>query len=101
VPVAILSGTRGKPPPILAARFASPLAFPFEFELTDENLTPEGAPSEGSSSGERWWARDDLVYYRVQLGMLTMLYTFHYYSCKNKELDLPFDCICTGGERSA
>jgi len=61
VPAAILSGTRGKPPPILAARFASPLAFPFEFELTDANLTPEGAPSEGSSQGERWWARGDLV----------------------------------------
>jgi hypothetical protein len=57
VPRAILDGSRGKPPPILAARFESPV-FPFEFELGEKDLTPEGAGSDQSSF---WWAADDLV----------------------------------------
>lgn len=59
VPKAILDGTRGKAPPVLAARFPDP-KFPFEFSLTSENLTPEGASIvEGSNSV--WWKDEDLV----------------------------------------
>ncbi|KAL3931002.1 MAG: hypothetical protein SGARI_004317 [Bacillariaceae sp.] len=71
VPAAILSGTRGKPPPVMAARFASP-KFPFDFELVaPQNLTPEGAAASSGSSGTAdnpaalqdisslWWAKDD------------------------------------------
>lgn len=41
VPRAILDGSNGKPPPILAARFANPI-FPFEFDLSTLDLTQEG-----------------------------------------------------------
>ena len=59
VPRAILDGSRGKPPPILAARYADP-KFPYDFSLTSENLTPEGASIvEGSNSA--WWQGEDLV----------------------------------------
>mmetsp|Transcript_19151 Transcript_19151/g.31736 ORF Transcript_19151/g.31736 Transcript_19151/m.31736 type:complete len:208 (-) Transcript_19151:513-1136(-) len=59
VPKAILDGSRGKPPPVLAARYADP-KFPYEFSLTSENLTQEGASiMEGSSSV--WWQGEDLV----------------------------------------
>lgn len=60
VPKAILDGSRGKAPPVLAARFSEP-KFPFEFTLmTPDNLTPEGASIvEGSSSA--WWKDEDLV----------------------------------------
>ena len=59
VPRAILDGSRGKPPPILAARYADP-KFPYDFSLTSENLTPEGASMvEGSSSA--WWQGEDLI----------------------------------------
>mmetsp|Transcript_9562 Transcript_9562/g.14670 ORF Transcript_9562/g.14670 Transcript_9562/m.14670 type:complete len:228 (+) Transcript_9562:58-741(+) len=55
VPKAILSGTRGKPPPIASARYQNPI-FPFEFSITDENLTEEG------QSGEKvWWSNDNLI----------------------------------------
>ena len=50
VPTAILSGTRGKPPPILTARFQPVSAFPFRFQLTRNDLTPE---AEGD-----WWKAD-------------------------------------------
>lgn len=61
VPRAILDGSRGKPPPVLAARFADP-QFPFVFSLTSENLTPEGASIiEGSSSDSIWWSGEDLI----------------------------------------
>lgn len=53
VPVAILSGTRGKAPPVLAARFENP-RFPFQFTLTSDNLTGEGATGE-------WWMKTDLI----------------------------------------
>lgn len=59
VPRAILDGSRGKPPPVLAARFENP-QFPFEFTLTTDNLTPEGASAiEGSDN--IWWSNEDLV----------------------------------------
>lgn len=53
VPTAILSGTRGKPPPVLAARFASDLTFPYTFQLTLDNVTLEGQ--------DGWWTRDNLI----------------------------------------
>jgi hypothetical protein len=62
VPSAVLSGTRGRPPPVLAARYRAGLgSFPFEFHL----MTPTDVTVEGSwvlSDGDRgdyWWARDD------------------------------------------
>ena len=59
VPRAILDGSRGKSPPVLSARYADP-KFPYDFSLTSENLTPEGASIvEGSSSA--WWQGEDLV----------------------------------------
>ena len=59
VPKAILDGSRGKAPPVLAARFPGP-KFPYDFTLTSENLTPEGASIvEGSSTA--WWKDEDLV----------------------------------------
>eukprot|EP00984_Skeletonema_dohrnii_P004742 scaffold1669_cov99-Skeletonema_dohrnii-CCMP3373.AAC.13 len=59
VPRAILDGSRGKPPPVLAARFENP-QFPFEFSLTTDNLTPEGASAvEGSDN--IWWSGEDLI----------------------------------------
>ena len=75
VPRAILDGTRGKPPPVLAARFQDP-SFPFRFALDGTNLTPEGAAAaeaggtDGASaaaaappqaSSPPWWAEEDLV----------------------------------------
>lgn len=42
VPRAVLDGSRGKPPPVLVARFAAPLSFPFEFALTGRDATEEG-----------------------------------------------------------
>jgi hypothetical protein len=85
VPVAILSGTRGKSPPVLAARFAQP-TFPFTFDLVvPDNLTAEGAATvtamatTTTTNGETntqtpvavdmstvgvdslWWSNDDLL----------------------------------------
>ncbi len=57
VPRAILDGSRGKPPPVLAARFENP-GFPFEFGLGEKDLTPEGL---GNESGGYWWSSDDLI----------------------------------------
>eukprot|EP00977_Amphora_coffeiformis_P011975 scaffold2934_cov176-Amphora_coffeaeformis.AAC.3 len=59
VPAAVLSGTSGKPPPVLAARFENP-TFPYEFKLTPADVTPEGAGT-GESSSNYWWSQDDLV----------------------------------------
>jgi hypothetical protein len=79
-PRAILDGTRGKSPPVLSARF--PIAssttegaefFPLDFELTQQNLTPEGAmllPTTTTTDGEvgdrstmLWWEKNgkDLI----------------------------------------
>jgi hypothetical protein len=68
VPAAILSGTRGKAPPVMAARFPSP-TFPFEFQIrSPQNLTPEGAAANTSDTtvspqdiSTLWWANDDLI----------------------------------------
>ena len=57
VPRAILDGSRGKPPPVLAARFEDP-AFPFEFGLGEKDLTPEGL---GNETDGYWWSSDDLI----------------------------------------
>lgn len=67
VPSAILNGSRGKPPPVLAARLVDP-TFPLEFDLSSpRDLTFEGA-SDGVSSGSRvldptrlWWKDSDLI----------------------------------------
>jgi len=63
VPGAILSGTRGKPPPVLVARFQNP-TFPFNFELSANDLTVEGI-SDGKAkienSDDYWWKNDDLI----------------------------------------
>ncbi|KAJ1624819.1 hypothetical protein T492DRAFT_1044144, partial [Pavlovales sp. CCMP2436] len=62
VPSAILSGTRGKPPPIAAKRLTPPLGggafvFPLAFELDDvSDLTPEG-----QAEPARWWQRNELI----------------------------------------
>lgn len=56
VPRAILSGTRGKAPPIAALRLAPPLRFPLQFELDDTDLTPEGA-----AEPARWWGKGQLI----------------------------------------
>jgi hypothetical protein len=57
VPKAILSGTRGKSPPIASARIPPPLTFPLAFQLDDEaDLTPEGM-----AEPRRWWARKELI----------------------------------------
>eukprot|EP00579_Thalassiosira_antarctica_P006492 CAMPEP_0201895570 /NCGR_PEP_ID=MMETSP0902-20130614/42930_1 /ASSEMBLY_ACC=CAM_ASM_000551 /TAXON_ID=420261 /ORGANISM="Thalassiosira antarctica, Strain CCMP982" /LENGTH=253 /DNA_ID=CAMNT_0048427929 /DNA_START=48 /DNA_END=807 /DNA_ORIENTATION=+ len=63
VPRAILDGSRGKPPPVLSARFANP-TFPYEFTLTSQNFTPEGASIvEGATnaSNDVWWSGEDLI----------------------------------------
>jgi len=73
VPAAILSGTRGKPPAVLTARFENP-TFPFEFVLTKENITPEGSGTGSNDSNTfenyedddekrelLWWRKDELI----------------------------------------
>jgi len=61
VPRAILDGTRGKAPPVLSARFASP-KFPFDFDLSSKWLTPEGASVvEGKDIDDVWWRGEDLI----------------------------------------
>ena len=64
VPLAILNGSRGKPPPVLSARIVNP-TFPFDFELSSpRDLTIEGA-SDGESKSldytKFWWKNDDLI----------------------------------------
>jgi hypothetical protein len=59
VPQAILQGTRGKAPPVLAARFEHPTSFPFAFELTSNDLTLEGGAS--NTDGDYWWSQEDLI----------------------------------------
>lgn len=62
VPSAILNGSRGKSPPVLAARIANP-TFPLDFELSSpRDLTVEGAGGETSLEFSKfWWNRDDLI----------------------------------------
>ena len=61
VPQAILNGSRGKAPPVLSARFANP-SFPFDFDLSSQWLTPEGASKvEGTDTDDVWWRGEDLI----------------------------------------
>ena len=63
VPRAILDGSNGKPPPVLAARIpleGKPDSFPLSFSLSDEDLTVEGAASSGED-GHYWFENQDLV----------------------------------------
>lgn len=68
VPTAILDGSRGKPPPVLSARYPNP-TFPFVFALTAKDFTTEGASIiivNGDSprdkrSGVWWWNGQDLI----------------------------------------
>ena len=61
---AILDGTRGKSPPVLIARFESPV-FPFDFKLGSKDLTAEGVGDSDQQSatkdGTFWWSADDLI----------------------------------------
>lgn len=57
VPKAILDGSNGKPPPVLATRISNP-SFPLEFELGTVDLTPEGSNllfTDSSHSSPRYW----------------------------------------------
>jgi hypothetical protein len=65
VPKAVLDGSRGKSPPILAARYEDP-DFPFHFTLNEKDLTLEGAAGATSDSDfniitNTWWTNDDLI----------------------------------------
>jgi hypothetical protein len=60
IPRAILDGSRGKPPPILAARISNP-TFPLSFSLTDLDLTVEGASQVSGGENGFWWKNLDLV----------------------------------------
>lgn len=65
VPRAILDGSNGRPPPVLSARYPNP-TFPYEFRLTSQNYTPEGASSsiieEGNNDNNAvWWEDEDLI----------------------------------------
>ena len=78
VPAAVLDGSRGRPPPVLSARYPKP-GFPFDFELTSLDITPEGAAASAmmttttttttmkttttTATGRdgMWWAGEDLV----------------------------------------
>jgi hypothetical protein len=59
-PKAIAEMFAGRPPPILTARFpisSGSTAFPFQFELTESDVT-----AEGSYGGTKyWWSDDNLV----------------------------------------
>jgi len=63
VPRAILDGSNGKSPPVLAARIpleGKPDSFPLKFSLSDEDLTVEGAAS-SREDGRYWFENQDLV----------------------------------------
>jgi hypothetical protein len=65
VPKAVLDGSRGKPPPILAARYENP-DFPFHFTLSEKDLTLEGVAGATSDADSNiitnaWWTDDDLI----------------------------------------
>lgn len=57
VPKAILDGSNGKPPPVLATRISNP-TFPLDFDLSTADLTPEGSSgslSDSTPSSPRYW----------------------------------------------
>lgn len=73
---AVADGSRGKSPPVLAAKFplfsggkvsSASEVFPFQFTLTSDNLTAEGAYGATTEAGVLedeavfWWAKDDLI----------------------------------------
>jgi hypothetical protein len=60
VPRAILDGSNGKPPPVLACRIPNP-SFPYEFELTKLDLTPEGAYFLDESLDRYWFEGENLI----------------------------------------
>ena len=68
VPAAILNGSRGKPPPVLAARIENP-SFPLDISLVvPRDLTVEGASSTNASGDGKqldidnlWWLKEDLI----------------------------------------
>ncbi|CAJ1888524.1 unnamed protein product [Cylindrotheca closterium] len=64
---AILNGSRGKSPPVLAARIENP-SFPLDFSLVSpRDLTVEGAASISADNGQSpdfnnlWWNKEDLI----------------------------------------
>jgi len=59
VPKALLDGSRGKPPPVLSARYERPM-FPFSFQLTDKDYTLEGMPANNSDENP-WWIQENLI----------------------------------------
>lgn len=54
VPRAILDGSNGKPPPVLAARIPQPV-FPLNFSLTSLDLTQEGAALISGAENDTFW----------------------------------------------
>lgn len=64
VPRAILDGSNGKPPPILASRISNP-SFPLHFELTALDLTTEGATlvinQDDKESSKYWFEGSDFI----------------------------------------
>lgn len=54
VPRAILDGSNGKPPPVLAARIPRPV-FPLDFSLTSLDLTQEGASLISGAENDIFW----------------------------------------------
>ncbi len=70
VPRAILDGSNGKAPPVLAARFPNVVTFPYEFELSLNDLTLEGSSKLESTTTASaaddnddlyWWEGKDLI----------------------------------------
>ena len=66
VPRAILDGSNGKAPPVLAVRFPNVIQFPYEFELSLNDLTLEGsskisADDTDGSSNNYWWEGKDFI----------------------------------------
>lgn len=61
IPRAILDGSNGKPPPVLAARIPRPV-FPLNFSLTSLDLTQEGASLiSGAENDQFWFETMDLI----------------------------------------
>lgn len=60
IPRAILDGSNGKPPPVLASRIPNPV-FPYDFTLSTLDLTPEGAFGLDVSRGKYWFEGENMV----------------------------------------
>jgi len=58
IPQAILDGSNGKPPPVLASRISNP-KFPYNFQLSTLDLTQEGAAF--MSNDKYWFEGQDLT----------------------------------------